>query len=706
MFVLPLLLLVSTIGNVFGDIRVPIFTAPLYNLSIPAALRSIFITPDAVEYYQKVTTYEIWQTPRAGSDIEDFDTIVGSTMFTILSDAKVIFNRGHLTVAKLEQKKLYKCPKWCYFVTEENIAMYTSYTLQQMNDVTPFTVRQLHDATVETMEKKFCFNMTVLEDEIGINSLSENNTQWELFVPKIVESAVNCRAAELGVTPSELGELLRIPLATLLAYDLYQVQDIFFPNFESLKARKNLFETQAFTVAISGMTVAGWQSKTMSYFANQISQFSVRDLEILYRWKSAPLYAIENISLSSYFSKCNSLTTTVSAFAISRSIYGYQDERPSCNVAYVLSRSLSDDEIKFNLATITDKNILYIIRNATAINSWFDFYQLLFSISEGIWMEMPFVTQVQATSGRSIAEIKSFSVPQIANLIRILNASNSLNGVYQTNYPQFLTLLLETYGISKSSLASITGTTVANIDALTIQQAHSLVFNALSIRYSISEFLSKLNVVGVDHEVAINLPSFEWHRLVRAAIQSSFAQLANAFSVNMTSGSGGIEIITLADGSYSIKIKQGSAFSSFIINTDRLATCLLKTTTGAIYGWPMSSYQTTYQSTVVDLMRKKISFETESLEAILTQQGITFDSIKQTETVAQTIANRVGLSQEQLRCLYGWSTQFSIFFEGITWGNVNAYRLCNDYTKWSLQRITVALQSSNATVCGMFFKLS
>ena len=703
MFVLPLLFLVSTVGNVFGDIRVPIFTAPLSNMSMSAAVRSIFITPDVVEYYQKVTIYEIWQTPGGlGSDIKDFDKIVGSTLFTIISDAKVIFNRGHLTVEKLEEKKLYHCPHHCYFVTEEDIATHTSYTVQQMEDVTSFTVRELHQATVDTLGSKFCFNMTVLEAELGIESLRANNTQWELFVPKIVESAVNCRAAELGVTPSELGELLRTPLATLLAYNLYQVEDIFFPNFEGLKARKNLFETQAFTVAISGMTVAVWQSKTMSYFANQISQFSVRDLEILYRWESAPLYAIENISLFSYFYKCNSLSTTVSAFVISRSIYGYQAERPSCNVAYVLSRSLNEDEIKFNLATITNKNILYIIRNATAMSSWFDFYQLLFSISEGIWMEMPFVTQVQATSGRSIAQIKSFSVPQIANLIRTLNNSNSLNGVYQTNYPQLLTLLLETYGISKSSLASLTGTTVANIDALTIQRAHNLVFNAVNLRYSISEFLSKLNVVGVDHEVAINLPSFEWYRLVRAAIQSSFEQLANAFSVNMTSGFGGIEIITLADGSYSIKIKQGSAFSSFIINTDRLATCLLKTTTSAIYGWPMSSYQTTYQSTVVDLMRKKISFETESLEAILTRLGITFDSIKETETVGQTIANRVGLSQEQLRCFYGWSIQFSIFFEGITWGNVSAYRLCNDYTKWSLQRITFALQSSNETVCGTF----
>ena len=701
MFLIPLFLWVMKIVFVFGDIRVPVLTAPLNSLPLSNNVRRILVQSDT-EYFSKVTIYEIWKALRNASSEITFERIIDSTMFTIFSDARVLLNRGQLTIAALEVQKLYNCSVWCYSVKNADIITYTSYTSAQLTDEFTIKVQDLHNATVETIEKKFCFNMTDLEQKLNLSSLAAVNTDWEKFVPDIVKAAIECRAAELGATTEELAEILRTTLPTLLGYNLNQLEQIFFPAFEDLKSRKNLFEIQAFTVAISGMSQAQWQSKTMSYFANTISNFTVRDLEILYRWETAQIFAIENIPLSSYFSKCSFLSTN-SAFNISRSIYGYQAERPSCNVAYILSRSLSEDESRFNLSIITDTNILDIIRNATSISSWFDFYQLLFSISEGIWMEMPFVNQVQASSGRSMAEIRNFSVPQIANLIRSLNSSNSLNSILSTNYPQFLSLLLHTYGFSKSSLASITGNTQANIDSFTIQQAHSLVFNAVLLRYNISEFTSKLNVPGVDSYVAINLPSFEWYRLVRAVIQSSFDQLANAFSVNLTSGSGGAQVVAHGDGSLSIQIEQGSFFNSYRVTTEVLANCLLQNTTVAIYEGTLSSYQTMYHNTVVNLMRKKISFETDTFVTILTRLGITFESIKENETVAETIENRVGLTQEQLRCLYGWSTQFSAFLEGINWANVSSFRLCNDYTKWTLHRILVALQSSKATVCGKYF---
>ena len=264
------------------------------------------------------------------------------------------------------------------------------------------------------------------------------------------------------------------------------------------------------------------------------------------------------------------------------------------------------------------------------------------------------------------------------------------------NYQQYLSLLLQTYGFSKSTLGALTGRTEAQIDSLTIQGAHNLVFEALYLRYNINEFLSKLTVAGVDNFVAINLPSFEWYRLVRAAIESSFDQLANAFSINLTAGTGGVSVITLADGTSSIQIGSGSISSLFIISASRLALCL-GTTVSEIYQRTMFNYQTLYQSSAVDLVKRKIIFETENFNVLMARLGITLDSIRNTETVDQTIDNRVGLTAEQLRCMYGWSSQFTSFLFGITWANVSSFRLCK--TSWPLHRIAVALLHSSPTVC-------
>jgi hypothetical protein len=618
---------------------------------------------------------------------------VESDIDTILLDADVLRRRGQLTAAILDQKMLYNCSV-CYVVKDADIANYTSISQTQLDNVEFFTVKQLHDLAVETIEKKFCFNMTVLEQTLNLSSLRVINNQWPLFSSPIVTAAIKCRADRLGVTVSELAELLDTTSDILHSYTMTQIDDIFFPAFDNLLARKNLFETQAFSVAISGSTT--WQSQTMAFYANQISQFSVRDLEILYKWASPQLFAIENIALSSYFTFCNSLSTAVSAFSLSQAMFGYQATLPSCNVAFVLSRSLNEDEGRFNLATITDRNILNIIRNASGISSWFNFYQVLFAISEGIWMETPLINQVQGRQGLTNAQIRGQSVPQIASAIRTLNGSGVLNLIMLDNYQQYLSLLLQTYGFSKASLASLTGRTVAQIDGLTIQEAHNLVFSALYTRYNILEFLSKLSGVSFDNHVAINLPSFEWYRLVRAAIESSFDQLANAFSTNLTVG-GGVLVVPLADGTSSIQIQTGNTPSSFVISTTRLASCL-GSTVSAIYGRTLPSYQTLYQNSAVDLMNKKIILETESFNTLLARLGITFESIRD-ETVGQTIENRVGLTTAQLQCMYGWSNQFTAFLSGITWRNVSSFRLCGNFQFWSLHRIATELLYSTPTVC-------
>ena len=687
-------LVFSVLCCVNGDIRVPILSAPVASFNLP--FLEGFISQN-LDYYNKVTTYDVWQTPRSvGGEISSFNVIMESSISTILLDANVLLNRGQLTVEILDQRMLYNCSV-CYFVKDADIANFTSFTTTQLENVASRSAKELHGLAVETIEKKFCCNMTALEQTLNLSSLEVINNQWPLFVPPIVAAAIKCRADRLGVTVSELAELLDTTSAILHDYNMNEIENIFFPAFDNLVARDNLLETQAFSVAISGSTISQWQSQTMAYYANQISQFSVRDLEILYRWASPQLFAIENIPLSAYFSFCNSLSTAGSAFSLSQNIFGYQTTLPSCNVAFVLSRSLNEDEGRFNLATITDRNILNIIRNASGNSSWFSFYQVLFAISESIWMETPLISQVQASQGFNNAQIRALSVPQIASAIRTLNGSGALNLIMQNNYQQYLNLLLQTYGLSKSSLASLTGRSVAQIDSLTIQEAHNLVFEALYTRYNIVEFLSRVSGVNIDNFVAINLPSFEWYRLVRAAIESSFNQLSSAFSTNLTVG-GGVSVVTLADGTSSIQIQSGRTVSSFVISAARLASCL-GSTVSEIYERTLPSYQTLYQSSAVDLMNKKIILETENFSSLLARLGITFKNIRDSETVGQTIENRVGLTAAELQCMYGWSTQFTSFLSGITWRNVSSFRLCGDFQSWPLHRIAVELSYSTPTVC-------
>ena len=691
-------LVLNIFGGVCGDIRVPILTAPLSSFKYSSFVQTLI--NENPEYYQKVTSYDVWQTPRSvGDGISPFEKIATSSMQTQVFDARILEERDQLTIAILEQKKLYNCPDVCYFVKVADVIAVERLrlTAEDLNDVDSYELIEMHNFAMAAIEQKFCVNMTNLEQKLNLSAIRVINDEWPLFVPDIVAASVQCRADQLNVTVSELAELLNTTVSTLYGYDMNEAENIFFAAFDDLVVRKNRFETQAFSIAISGMTTTQWRSKTMAYYADSISKFSVRHLQILYRWESAQLFAIENLPLSSYFSWCNSISTGGSAFDLSKTIFGYQDTLPACDVAFLLSRSLGENGVRFNLAELTDRNILNIIRNASGISSWFNFYQLLFAISDGIWMETPLISQIQTVRGLNDAQISAYSIPQVASAIRTLNESGSLSLIMSNNYQQYLTLLLQTYGFSKSGLGLLTGRTVAQIDGLTIQQAHNLLFEALYLRYNIVEFLSKLTVAGVDNTVAINLPSFEWYRLVRAVIESSFDRLALAFSTNLTAGTGGISVVALGDGTSSIQIQSGSLSSTFVISESRLASCL-GTTVSEVYQRSMSSYQTLYQSQAVDLMNKKIILETTNFSALLSQVGISFGSIA-SETVGQTIQNRVGLNEEQLRCLYGWSSEFTSFLFGISWANVSSFRLCVEYTSWPLHRIAVALLQSTPTVC-------
>ena len=105
-------------------------------------------------------------------------------------------------------------------VKDADIANYTSFTATQLENVASQSVKELHYLAVETIEKKFCFNITVLQQTLNLSLLNVINYQWPLFVPPIVATAIKCRADKLGVTVSQLAELLNTTSATLHGYDL------------------------------------------------------------------------------------------------------------------------------------------------------------------------------------------------------------------------------------------------------------------------------------------------------------------------------------------------------------------------------------------------------------------------------------------------------------------------------------------------------
>ena len=292
---LPIFLSLSVIHMVYADFRIPILKQPLATFNLPFLQGFMAINQ---EYYDRVTTYDVWKTPRTvGCQISAFDVIVGSTAQTMVFDADVLLLRNKLSVAILEQAPLYNCRiNECYTVKDADIVDATSLTSSDLQNVAALQIGQIHQFAVETMEKKFCFNMTVLEQKLDLSLLSVINDEWTLFVPDIVMASMKCRAEMLSVTADELAELLSTNTATLHGYNLNQFESI----FNDFVVRKNRFEIQPFSVIISGQTISQWQSRTMAYYANQISQFSVRHLEILYRWASAQLFALENIQLSSY----------------------------------------------------------------------------------------------------------------------------------------------------------------------------------------------------------------------------------------------------------------------------------------------------------------------------------------------------------------------------------------------------------------------
>ncbi len=224
-----------------GKFRVPILTAPVASLNLPFFNKWIATVES---YYNKVTSYDVWQTPRMeGAAISSFDVIVQSPISTIFFDAAVLYDREQLNVEILEQRKLYDCPDVCYFVKHADVVdAIPNITPNDLENVQGYQVREMHQFAVAAMEKKFCFNMSVLEQKLNLSSLSVINEQWALFVPDIVAAAVQCRADKLNLTVEELAKFMDANSTAWYGFNMNQIESNFFPAFDDLFNRKFPFQ--------------------------------------------------------------------------------------------------------------------------------------------------------------------------------------------------------------------------------------------------------------------------------------------------------------------------------------------------------------------------------------------------------------------------------------------------------------------------------
>ena len=704
LFVIPLLLLATAVKEGVS-LNVGYVTMPLFEMltkTLPqdeSKTTDEYIADENQEdldaYFAKVKVIDGWIRSTVSLEIFFDDKTT-----TVISDAKVLHERKTLLTENLSG---YNCTRWCYNVSVPLILNVTGWSEERLDGkIQPIVrIKDIHYAVVKAIEERFCCNMTAIAVRLGLDPVEGVKKTaieidvWERFVPHVIEATVQCKADALRVTTAELAELLRTNLSTLYAYDLNQMDMYFFPAYEDLLSRKKLFETRSI---ITGVLVTGtlfdWQTRTMAEFANVASQFTVRDLEILYRWTAPQLFAIENIPMSIFQSGCTGVSfLNVPLFSLSQMLFGFSTNLPSCDVAFLLSRSFDEVDTKFSVSSLSSQNVLEIFRIESQKSSWFDIYELLqLNIDEGIWVETPTVNQIAIFSGKTLNTFtEEGSIPIAIKDIKILNTTLTLNAIMSANYASFLFKLLTTYGYSSSGLAAAAGITEAQLNSLTIQEAHSLVLDSVKSRYRISDVASLLNMTGVNTHVLINLPSFEWVKVVMVAIENAFAQSADAYSILLSGG--GVQISIIEGGFPAIQVSGSVTYHNDRISPAELANCLNKTL-AEVHAMSFAEYHQFHINSIVPLLRKKIVYETQTMESLLNSLGLDFDDVK-SKSVAEVIVQLTGLSTENLQCLYGWNSDFLNTDLGKTFQSANETRLCNDFlgrTMFDIVRIMSQIQ--------------
>lgn len=701
MFVIPLFLLASFVpGGVFfnvGHVTMPLFEMLTRDLPQDEGQTASDTKgdPPVIEYFAKLKVIDVTIADRL-TLVQFFD----DNTETFIKSARVLFNRRRLFTENLIG---YNCTRYCYNASVADILAVTGWTEDRLDgkEQPTVTFRDIHHAVVRAIEERFCCNLTeiaitlALDPVDGVKQTAAYIDVWKRFVPHVIGQTIQCKANELQVTKLELAELLRSQLAALESYDLKQMDMHFFPQYEDLLRRKNLFENVSI---LTGGLISSYLSSPMAFLADQVSQFTPRDLQILYRWQTPKLFAIVNIPMSVFQTGCISVSIISDPlFSLSQTLFGNSTNLPNCDVAFLLSRSLDEVGSKYSISSLSNENVLDIFRANSGRSSWFEYYQLLqLSIDQGIWVETPSLNQIATYSGQALNNITANeSIPIAISRIKTFNESLTLNTIMRSNYNSFLTRLLSTYGYNSSGLAMSAGINDSQLNSLTIQEAHNLLVDSIQTRYRISDVASLLGQAQVDTHVLINLPSFEWATVVEPTIEKAFSQSADAFSVVLSAG--GVQIVTLVDGFPAIQVTTHVTYHTNRTSSLELADCLNRSFAG-IKSMSLLQYHQFHRNNIVPLLRKKFKYENQSMQDLLTLLGQSFDDIK-SSTVAEVITQLTGLTVQNLQCLYGLSTTFTSTDLAKTFQNANETRLCNDFLGRTLFDIVTIISQIPDKVC-------
>ena len=675
-----------------SGVRIPLFITPLKTLPQPIEMNSSFYSSAEKEkFFSKVTAWDVWNAMNV-----PVSEIYNSTVYLMIFDANSLY-QGYF---KTKQLNIYQCGNDCYALNLSDIEYYNDKSKAELSGKTnpPITFGHLHEAVVVTLEH-FCFTMSLIEKELGISSFNVTQSEWKQFLPKIAWYAVQCRADILAIKLSEFTELIREDENAILGYNLAQLESKLILPYQRILTDKHAFEDYEIRTHLIGYDdesgkVYNWTQFPLYDHVNLATNFSIRDLGLLYDWNSGQLYAIEFIPLQSYSSCYGVISSERTMYNISKSIL----EDFNCAVALTLSNSVHVVITKKpDIQNVLELSALKIFSLATGIESWIEIANTLkLDYGDGIIIDTPRLREVtRDNSGLAGDDILKLSVPQI--ITNYISLDETIY-VYQRYKPMF-DEILQTYGFTTKELLQASGQSV--MKTTTITEIHELLLTTVSYRYDVYNIASVLGYSEYfpDDLDLIVLPSSQWSDIIDVVIQQSFKQVMHAFSYDLQTNSDKVFIFVQPDKFQTIQVTEPSSFNNQYINDT--AFCLFNINPiDSFSSEDFKRYHKFYNNTMADTMMKKILFETESLEEFLFQYSLNLEQLND-ELLLDSVQLFTGFKLYEIRCLYG-KTITSLLSTDITWKVVRGTRLCYSFEKLSLLQIVTALINAPTVICGKF----
>lgn len=676
-----------------SGVRIPLFITPLKDLPQPIQLTSSFYnSSEKNEFFSQVTAWDVWSAMNV-----PVSEIYNRTVHRIISDANSLY-QGYF---KTKQLNIYQCGEDCYLLNLSDIEYYSSKSKKVLSGQTspPITFGHLHEAVVSTLEQYFCFTMSFIEKELGISSFNVTLHEWKQFLPRIAWYAVQCRADILVIKRSEFAELLREDENVILGYNLAQLDSKLILPYERILIDKYVFENIEIRSYLpdeddgSG-DLHDWTQLPLYDYVTIATNFSIRDLEILYDWNSVQLYALQFIPLQSY-SSCNGMIFfSRTMYNVSKSIL----EDFNCPVALILSNSVHVVTAKkSDIKNVLELSVLKIFTLATGIESWIEIANILkLDYIDGIIVDTPRLREItRDNSGLRGDDILNLSVPQIiTNYISL----NETTYIYR-NYRPMFDEILQTYGFTANELLQASGQLVT--ETTTITEIHELLLTTVSYRYNVNNIASLLGYSEYSHDDIdlAALPSSQWSDIIDVVIQQSFKQVMYAFSYDLQTNPDKVSIFLQPDEFQTIQVAKPSSFNNQYINDT--AFCLFKDTIDSFSSENFKKYHKFYNNTMADTMMKKILFETESLEEFLSQYSLSLEKLDD-ELLFDSIQLFTSFKLHEIKCLYGNSVT-SLLNSEIKWKDIRETRLCYSFQSLTLLQIVTAVMNAPTVNCGKLY---